>query len=150
MEPSGAPNASLAATVLAGSGQVGMTVGLLLAGVALVVRLRRASGEERQQLRWIAAAMALVAATLMAIVVHNLVRGGNVPADFRLVLVLSVAVLAVPVTAGFAVLRYRLYDIDLVIGTAVKAGVLAGFVTIGYVAVVTIAGILPGPAGGSS
>ena len=66
---------------LVGSGQVGMTVGLLLAGVALVVRLRRASGEERQQLRWIAAAVALVAATLMAIVVHNLARGGNVPAD---------------------------------------------------------------------
>src|ERR687894_2029703 len=115
MEPSGAPDASLAATVLVGTGQVGMTLGLLLAGGALVVRLHRASGEQRQQLRWIAAAVGLVAATLMAIVVHNLVRGGNVPADFRLVLVLSVAVLAVPVTAGFAVLRYRLYDIDLVI-----------------------------------
>ena len=149
MEPSGAPNASLAATVLAGSGQVGMTVGLLLAGVALVVRLRRASGEERQQLRWIAAAVALVAATLMAIVVHNLVRGGNVPADLRLAVVLSVAILAVPVATGFAVLRYRLYDIDLVIGTAVKAGVLASFVTIGYVAVVTVAGMVLGRAGSS-
>jgi signal transduction histidine kinase len=149
MEPSGAPNASLAATVLAGSGQVGMTVGLLLAGVALVVRLRRAAGEERQQLRWIAAAVALVAATLMAIVVHNLARGGNVPADLRLAVLLSVAVMAVPVAAGFAVLRYRLYDIDLVIGTAVKAGVLAGFVTIGYVAVVTLAGIVLGRAGPS-
>jgi signal transduction histidine kinase len=149
MEPSGAPNASVAATVLAGSGQVGMTVGLLLAGVALVVRLRRASGEERQQLRWIAAAVALVAATLMAIVVHNLVRGGNVAADLRLVLVLSVALLAIPVATGIAVLRYRLYDIDLVIGTAVKAGVLAGFVTIGYVAVVTIAGTVLGRAGSS-
>ena len=126
-----------------------MTVGLLLAGVALVVRLRRASGEERQQLRWIAAAVALVAATLMAIVVHNLARGGNVPADLRLAVVLSVAVLAVPVATGFAVLRYRLYDIDLVIGTAVKAGVLAGFVTIGYVAVVTLAGIVLGRAGSS-
>ena len=62
---------------------------------------------------------------------------------------LSVAVLAIPVATGFAVLRYRLYDIDLVIGTAVKAGVLAGFVTMGYVAVVTIAGIVLGRAGPS-
>jgi hypothetical protein len=131
MEPSGAPGASLAATLLAGSGQIGMTVGLLLGGIALVVRLRRASGEERQQLRWIAAAVAVAAAALVVIVVHSLMRGGNVPADLRLVLVLSVAVLGVPVATGFAVLRYRLYDIDLVIGTAVKAGVLAGFVTVG-------------------
>ena len=150
MMPSGAPKASLAATVLAGSGQIGMTVGLVLAGVALVVRLRRASGEERQQLRWIAAAVAVAAAALLAIVVHNLMRGGNVPADLRLVLVLSVAVLGIPVATGFAVLRYRLYDIDLVIGTAVKAGVLAGFVTVGYVAVVTVAGIVLGQAGSSS
>ncbi|HEV2929595.1 MAG TPA: hypothetical protein VGW74_12950, partial [Propionibacteriaceae bacterium] len=149
MEPSGAPNASMAATVLVGSGQVGMTLSLLLGGIALVVRLRRASGEERQQLRWIAAAVALVAATLMTIVVHNLGRGGNVAADLRLVLVLSVALLAIPVATGIAVLRYRLYDIDLVIGTAVKAGVLAGFVTIGYVAVVTIAGMVLGRAGSS-
>jgi signal transduction histidine kinase len=63
--------------------------------------------------------------------------------------VLSVAVLAIPVATGFAVLRYRLYDIDLVIGTAVKAGVLAAFVTVGFVAVVTIAGIVLGQAGSS-
>jgi signal transduction histidine kinase len=149
MEPSGAPNASLAATIIVGSGQVGMTVGLLLGGVALVLRLRRASGEERQQLRWIATAVAVAAAVLMAIVVHNLSRGGNVPADLRLILVLSVAVLAIPVATGFAVLRYRLYDIDLVIGTAVKAGVLAGFVTVGYVTVVTVTGIVLGRAGSS-
>ena len=147
MEPSGAPDASRAATVLAGSGQVGMTIGLLLAAVALVARLRRASGEERQQLRWITAAVGMAGAALMAIVVHNLLRGGNVAADLRLVLVLSIAVLAIPVATGFAVLRYRLYDIDLVIGTAVKAGVMAGFVTVGYVAAVTIAGSLLGQAG---
>jgi signal transduction histidine kinase len=150
MWPSGAPNASLAATLLAGSGQIGMTLGLLLGGVALVVRLRRASGEERQQLRWIAAAVALAAATLLAIVVHSLLRGGNVPADLRLILVLSVAVLGIPVATGFAVFRYRLYDIDLVIGTAIKAGVLAGFVTVGYVAVVTMTGVVLGQAGSSS
>ena len=150
MEPAGAPNASLVATVLAGSGQVGMTVGLVLAGVGLVVRIRRTSGEERQQLRWIAIAVALAAAALMAIVVHNLLRGGNVAADVRLIAILSIAVLGIPVATGFAVLRYRLYDIDLVIGTAVKAGVLAGFVTVGYVAVVSVAGIVLGQAGSAS
>jgi signal transduction histidine kinase len=150
MEPSGAPNASLTATVLAGSGQIGMTLGLLLGGTALVLRLRRASGEERQQLRWIATAVAVAAAALAAIVTHNLLRGGNVPADPQLTIVLSVAVLGIPVATGFAVLRYRLYDIDLVIGAAVKAGVLAGFVTVGYVAVVTVTSILLGQAGWSS
>jgi signal transduction histidine kinase len=126
-----------------------MTLALLLAGVALVVRLRRSSGEERQQLRWIATAVAVAAAALMVIVIHSLLRGGNVAADMRLVLVLFVAVLAIPVATGVAVLRYRLYDIDLVIGTAVKAGVLTGFVTIGYVLVVTLAGMVLGRAGSS-
>jgi hypothetical protein len=147
MQPSGAPTASLAATLLVGAGQLGMTVSLVLGGVALVVRLRRAAGEERQQLRWIAIAVALAATALVAIVVHNLARGGNVAADWRLALFLSLCVLGIPVATGFAVLRYRLYDIDLVIGAAVKAAVLAVFVTAGYVGVVTVTAGLLGQVG---
>lgn len=137
MEPSGAPTASPLATMLGGGGQIGLTVGLLLGGFALVVRLRRASGEERQQLRWITVAAGVAASALVAMVAHNLARSGNVAADWRLALLLSLGVLGVPVATGFAVLRYRLYDFDVVIGAAVKAAVFASFVTGGYVAVVT-------------
>ncbi|HET9871858.1 MAG TPA: hypothetical protein VFP89_04565 [Propionibacteriaceae bacterium] len=147
IRPTGATSPGLLATVLAGGGQIGMTVALLLGGFALLLRLRRAMGEERQQLRWIAVAATMAGLSLMTIVVHNLARGGNVAADARLALMLSLAFLGIPVATGFAVLRYRLYDIDLVIRAAVKAGVLATFVTIGYITVVAVTAGWLGQAG---
>jgi hypothetical protein len=57
---------------------------------------------------------------------------------------LFVAYLSVPVAAGVAILRYRLYDIDLVINRAVVGAAVIIFVTLGYVAAVVLLGALVG------
>jgi hypothetical protein len=91
---------------------------------SVVLRFRRADGIERQQVKWLAAIATLVAVAFIAV----LLTGWSVA---WLVLVASLDLL--PVAIGLAVLRYRLYDLDLVIHrtavylplTAALAGVFA-------------------------
>jgi hypothetical protein len=114
---------------------------LLLSLVALVQRLRRSRGEQRQQLRWLtAAAFALVAGFVLA----NLAGLGSGEARVWAVVPLFVAYVSVPVAAGVAILRYRLYDIDLVINRAVVGAAVVIFVTVGYVTAVVLLGALVG------
>jgi signal transduction histidine kinase len=108
---------------------------------SLVLRLRRSQGILRQQLRWIAtSATALLIGTVIAISTGD-------PSDhswgWLLVAPLYLGYVGVPVAAGVAVLRYRLYDIDVVISRAALLALLLVFVTAGYVvAVVSIGGLL--------
>ena len=114
---------------------------LLLSLVALVLRLRRSRGEQRQQLRWLtAAAFALVAGFVLA----NLAGLGSDATRVWAVVPLFVAYASVPVAAGVAILRYRLYDIDLVINRAVVGAAVVIFVTLGYVTAVVLLGALVG------
>jgi hypothetical protein len=95
-------------------------VGLLGATAAMVVRFRRSRGVERQQLKWFLYAVALL--PLMAIV--DFVPFGGLL--FGLVLV------ALPTAIGIAILRYRLYDIDLIIRRTLVYGVLTGALALVY------------------
>jgi hypothetical protein len=91
---------------------------MFVSAVSLFVRLRRSSGIERQQLKWFAFAAALLATELVAAnVLDDLLSGvvdREVP-DFAFFIVFLVVLSAMPVAMGVAILRYRLYDIDLVI-----------------------------------
>jgi signal transduction histidine kinase len=117
---------------------------LAVAGVpavaSLIVRARRAGTEERQQIKWVTWAAAV---TVFVILGFTIVRALGARVDWLESVVLSVGIL-VPVSAGFAVLKYRLYGIDLVINKTVVFGVLAVFVTAVYVAVVVGLGALLG------
>ena len=130
---------------LALSGQLAVAAGLAGSVVALVVRLRRAHGEERQQLRWIAAGAAAVVGTVAAVLVDALSRDTGAPQRWYLQQLLYLSYLGFQVATGLAVLRYRLYDIDLIIGRTVRLAVLGVFVTAGYVtAVVVLASAVTG------
>jgi hypothetical protein len=104
--------------------------GVILATlVSLIVRFRRATGSERQQLKWFAYGTALLLLLPAAGAVDAISStAGN--------LVAAVIVSALPVTIGIAVLRYRLYDIDRLVNrtvvygllTVLLAGVYAGLV----------------------
>jgi hypothetical protein len=108
---------------------------LVVSVVAVVVRFARSSGEERLQLKWFAAAALLVVA---AFIVSALV-------DSVLTSVLNnLAFLCLWVAIGIAVLKYRLYDIDIVISKAVLYGTLAVFITAVYAALVVGVGTLAG------
>lgn len=101
--------------------------------VCVLTRLHRAEGDEARQLRWFAYAVALGA---LAMVVGIVVLGSPVLG------VLWVPV--VPVAAGMAIVKYRLYDIDVVIDKTLVVGTMAAVVTAGYVVVVVVIGELLG------
>jgi signal transduction histidine kinase len=115
----------------------GVFAGLVAGAVAVVVRLVRAEGEERQQMRWITvASIGLAVVPVVALAVN--LTGRATP--LGLILALHVAYLAVPVATGFAVLRYRLYDVDRVIGGAVVLTVLVVVASAGYLLAVAAVG----------
>ncbi len=143
--PSGPVDTSPTANLLELIGQLAVTAGLVCGVIALVVRLRRSAGEERQQLRWIGVAALALALTLILYVTDNVAHAGGSTMGWLFSLLFYLGYLSVPVATGFAVLRYRLYDIDLIIGSAVRLAVLGAFVTVGYVAlVVAIGGLIGG------
>jgi len=116
----------------------------MLAGVgALIVRLRRSEGEARQQLKWLAYGSVVVAVLFAIAGIGWGVLRDEVAAIVGPIVVL-VALLLIPLAAGVAILRYRLYDIDVVINRTVVYGVLAAFVTLVYVAIVVGIGALIG------
>jgi two-component system NarL family sensor kinase len=106
---------------------------LVLASLlTVVVRLRRADSAERRQVGWVAYAV-VVAVALVA---------------FAPALWVNVAVLLVPAGIAVAALRYRLYDLDLLVNRTLVAGVLLGLAALAYVAVVAWIGSLVGTSGG--
>ncbi|MDQ3708948.1 MAG: hypothetical protein M3387_06540, partial [Actinomycetota bacterium] len=112
----------------------GLLAAMLAAIASLVVRFRRSTGVERQQLKWVAAA-----ATLLPLSLTGLGLGDD--ASWPLLLI---ALLIVAVAVAVAMLRYRLYDIDLVISRTLLVTGLAGFITAAYVGIVVGVGSLVG------
>jgi len=91
-----------------------MFVAVALSGAALAVRFRRARGVERQQLKWVASAAVLCAIAFAAMVFSNSAK----PTQVAMV----AAFMTMPVAIGIAILRYRLYDIDVLINRALVYG----------------------------
>jgi signal transduction histidine kinase len=102
------------------------------------LRFRRARGEERQQLKWLVLSITVVAVaiTLYGVLVTAFAGGVQSERFEWTEYVMIVGFVAVPVSIAFGVLKYRLYDIDVVINRAVVYGGLALFITVVYVAIV--------------
>ena len=93
---------------------------LFASAASLVVRFRRSRGEVRQQIKWLALAA-------LAIPVWFLTNAPVQAASPNLFFVMDALVVfaLIPVAAGIAILRYRLYDIDVVINRALVYGALS-------------------------
>jgi len=114
--------------------------------VSLVIRFRRADGVQRRQLKWLAlAGVVIVAGGVLADVVE---LTGVVRVDSGNLFLASLAV--IPIGAAIAVLRHRLYEIDVVIGKAIVLGGLLGFITAVYLAVLVGIGTAVGQGSGSN
>jgi len=116
------------------------TVPLLYAAVAssLFLRLRRAGGVERQQIKWFAyAAAATVGGLVLAYMIPNSI---DTPPWFeRAGYALLIATTpAIPVSIGIAILRYRLYDIDRIINRTLVYGALSITLALLYFGGVTL------------
>jgi signal transduction histidine kinase len=92
---------------------------------AIVVRFKRSRGEERQQLKWITYGVVLGGVDTVINSFHGLPS-----------LVDAIAIVPLALAIAAAILKYRLYDIDLVINKTVVYGSMAAFITAVYVAVV--------------
>ncbi len=112
---------------------------VLVAAGSLVVRFRRTRGVDRQQLRWVALAAALV--VLAAVVVLPALAMG---ATAVVTWAVTVWLVGLPVAIGAAILRYRLYDLDRVISRTLAYGLLTVLLGGGYAGVVLGLGRLLG------
>ena len=113
--------------------------GVVVGGaVAVIRRLRRSTDQvERQQLKWLAWAAGIIAATYVFAFIPELLLGTNTSNWNDWVAMVAVgSFVLIPITIGIAILRYRLYDIDVVIRKTVVFAVLAGFIAVVYVAIV--------------
>jgi hypothetical protein len=99
---------------------------LLLAVVSMIVRLRRSIGVERQQLKWIVYAGAVAAGGFaLTLFLSGPLANAVFAAAF-------LAFIGVPVAAGFAIMRYRLYEIDLLINRTLVYGSLTVMLALVY------------------
>src|SRR5215212_2167196 len=121
--------------MLGNIGLVVLLIALLASAVSLILRLRRAKGVERQQLKWF-----VYAATLATIGTVVSFAGAYVFAS-ELINVIGywegqLAFTALPVFTGIAILRYRLYDIDIIINRTLVYGLLTILLGAGYLATI--------------
>ena len=96
-----------------------LPVAILGSAVSLVVRFRRSFGDDRLQMKWLASAAGLVAVIFGAVEIMSISLEGPLNTVPQWLQVLQdVALLSfclIPISIGFAVLRYRLYEIDVII-----------------------------------
>jgi hypothetical protein len=115
-----------------------LTLLVVAAGFSPFTRLRRAGGVERQQIKWFAyAAAATVSGVVLAYMIPNSV---DTPPWFEWTgyALLIATTPAIPVSIGIAILRYRLYDIDLIINRILVYGALSVTLALLYFSGVTL------------
>jgi hypothetical protein len=127
LDPSGVQQGTDDLGVLLGFAPYLLMLGCGLAClVALLLRFRRARGIERQQLKWLLFACAVTIAILLVV-------QPNTSSAWRLGLLLALPFFpAVPVAAGVAILRYRLYEIDRIINRTLVYGLLTAILGLCY------------------
>jgi len=104
-------------------GLVLLFISILASCVSLVARYRAARREQRQQLKWIAWSVPFVLTWLGASIWVESTQSGDAAIDIANALV-SIGLTVVPVAIGIAMLRHRLYDIDVVINRTLVYGAL--------------------------
>jgi hypothetical protein len=108
-----------------GVGWLLLPASVVLSATSMVVRFRRARGEERQQIKWFALAAAFAAVGWVAITfAYGIDEGTEDPLLVAAQLLQLLSFLSIPLAVGIAVLKYRLYDIDLVINRTLVYGSL--------------------------
>jgi hypothetical protein len=122
------------------TGPAGVVAALVLlasavaSALSLVVRLRRATGIERQQLKW------FTCAAVVGVI------AGSLPADVPVLVALLglMASLCLPGAIAIAIRRYRLYDIDRILNRTLVYGLLSAILGLSYAGVVLLLGQLAG------
>jgi hypothetical protein len=119
---------------------------VLISLASLIVRFRRSRGEERQQLKW----LAYVAAVVTVLFINELfvlewLGAGETTFGIVSEHLLNLSAAAFPIAAAIAILKYRLYDIDLIINRTLVYGALTALLAVAYFGiVVALQNLIPG------
>ena len=135
--PLGVPASPNFTAILSGPALLVVLGTLLYAVVNLFRRATKATGKERLQFRWF-----IYSTVLILVVFVPTAIADNIPPAVQALG--GAALLTLPASVGIAILRYRLYEIDLVIRKTIVYGALAAFITVVYVGVVIGAGLAIG------
>ena len=123
-----------------------MAASFLVAALAMILRLRRSRGVERQQLKWLAAAAAVLPLASATGVASYYLGYEWIAGSLAIF-----SIIPIFFAAGIAILRYRLYDIDLLINrTLVYGSLTATLVALYFGAVVSLQYVFRGLSGGES
>jgi len=130
--PLGIPELEGATLGLVSIGLVLIALSSLLCALSLFLRYRRSSGTERQQIKWVAFAGVFLVWPVVATVVLG------VPLDLG-ALIASFAAVPLPTAMTIALIRYRLYDIDLLINRTVVYGTVTAILGTAFLIVTAAA-----------
>jgi hypothetical protein len=108
-----------------------------LSVAALIAHLRRSRGIERQQLKWLGSAMVFLALAFVSVVPVYVFVGYSAAAMW-IVGPPSVGITLLPIAAGIAILRYRLFEIDVLIRRTLVYGALSVTLVTTYLALVVV------------
>ncbi|MGQ0850036.1 MAG: hypothetical protein ACT4OP_13190 [Actinomycetota bacterium] len=124
---------------LSGIGNAGLSI-VLLGGLAslvsLFVRFRRAQELERLQIKWLLWAIALFIGSVVLIDIVLVEQLGFQPADVVYSVLYGFIWLTIPVAAGIAIFRYRLFEIDRLVSRTVTYSLIVALLAAVYFAVV--------------
>jgi hypothetical protein len=109
---------------------------MLISAASLLMRLRRAVGVERQQIKWFAYVAAVAASgAILSYTISEVT--GSVWLRWAGEAIMIVSLLGIPIAMGIAILRYRLYEIDLIINRTLVYGLLTATLALLYFGSVT-------------
>ena len=118
-------------------GGVLTAAGAVLAGIAIVARYRGATADVRQQIKWLRfvglAFLVLLAANVIAGILPSV---DDLVGDFLFLAMFITLAAGIPLACGVAILKFRLYDLDLVVRKTVVVGAMALFITLIYALIV--------------
>jgi hypothetical protein len=110
-----------------------LPVAMVVGAASFVARFRRTTGPRREQLKWFALAASVVAAGFLFLqVAWTLSEVSDTDFTGLAFVVLICCFTTIPVASGIAILRYRLYDIDIIINRTLVYGVLTAMLALFY------------------
>jgi two-component system NarL family sensor kinase len=128
--------------ILVRLGYVLISIGLIGSLASLIIRFRRSRGIERQQMKWLVYAAALMVFALVVGAVVGTIWPDNPGVSEFSIALTSLVILGIALATSIAILRHRLYDIDLIINRTIVYGTLSAGVLGIYAFVVGALGTL--------
>jgi hypothetical protein len=116
-----------------------LLIAIVGSSASLVVRFRRARGQLRHQIKWLA-----LAGAFAGLIVPIATAGSELWGELATNVASMLGVLALPLAAAIAILRHRLYDIDVVINRTLVYGALTATLGGTYLALVLLIGLAVG------